>query len=452
MGIIACVLCLIYFLLSLFFKKNRNTISPITIFFALWTFILFLSTLNLYNIYKPSDEAYILIMLMLTFFYLGNLLSMTIKKKYKIVFKKQIDDSNVIIEPKFKLFYILCFAIILFNIIDIIIIIKEAMAGIPMWKIRNWSLEPYGSSNPILDRRSFIEDAFRSIILAPFITIVYPIVAYYFFNSKSNKQKYKLLIISIILLISSSLAGGGGRLGFVYFFGCFLLAFIVMYKNKKIPQNIIKKYSKMLSLFLVLGIFTIFIFTNSRTGKGNFIKQAYTYFSLPPTLLSVWLPELKKAEYTYGMTTFFGLHSYVFRIFDTVGLDFLVPQIYNNAYTNILNAEIFKNVGYGVANAFVTPIYYFFVDGGYPFVCIASSFFGYIVSNIYEKLEKNINVKSFTIYALIMYGVFLTFIRVQTAVPTYIISFILVEFILKPSKKVKIEKDKAGDLDYEREC
>ena len=187
-----------------------------------------------------------------------------------------------------------------------------------------------------------------------------------------------------------------------------------------------------------------------RTEKGFFI-EVYTYFALPPTLLSLWLPQIKNVEYTYGLLSFFGIHSYFFRILETIGLGALVPEIYNNAYDHILNAEIFKNTGYGVGNAFVSPIYYFMIDGGYLFVCIASYFFGVIVSNLYNKFEENINIKTFVIYSLIMYGVFLTFIRIQTSIPSYIISFLFIYLIFGNYTKLnqlienKIMKKIKGD-------
>ena len=115
-------------------------------------------------------------------------------------------------------------------------------------------------------------------------------------------------------------------------------------------------------------------------------------------------------------------------------MDSLVPQIYNDTYLYITNAEIFKEVGYGVGNAFVTPIYYFYIDGGYFFVCLASMFFGYIVSEIFERFERNINIKSFAIYSLVTYGVFVTFMRIQTAIPAYIIAFIFIEILFKKNK------------------
>lgn len=440
MDILAFSVATVLLILNFIFTKKKKVISPILIFFALWSFILFLSILNWYGIIKPSNEAYFLIILMLVFLAIG---AICFVKLHEIKLNKKVEKTREteekIFEPRFKIFYILSFCIILFNIIDIIIIIKELANGNPMWQIRNWSLEPFGSNNPILDRRSFLESIFRSVILTPFETIIPPIAAYYFFNSKTNKQRIMLLTTSLFVLLSSSIAGGGGRLGFIYYIGCFLLAFFIMCKNKSISQEKVKKYKKIMLSFVAAGGIFIIAYTVIRTGMGHLIKQTYTYFALPPTLLSIWLPDLENVNHTYGMTSFFGIHSYFFRGLDTIGLDFLVPQIYNEAYNHILNAEIFRNVGYGVGNAFVTPIYYFFIDGGYPFVCIASFAFGYITQRFYERVEKKVNIKSFTLYCLVIYGVFVSFMRIQTAIPAYIISFVLVYLLMKRVKKINTD-------------
>lgn len=424
MNILAFIISLICLIWCLSWKKNKKIISPITMFFALWCFIIFLSILNLYDIYKPSDEAYFLIILMLVFFFVGSFLGMMLKNNYNI-------ENKIRIELKNKLFFGLSFICIILNILDILIIFKLYRAGNPMWQIRNWSLEPYGSSNPILNRRSFIEECIRSMIIGPFATLIPPITAFYFFHSEDKKLKKKLLINSIVVLVFSSLAGGGGRLGYIYYIGCFLLSFMAVNRNKEEINKLIKKYKKNIKLITIFGLIIAAVYTTVRTGKGNLIKQFYTYFALPPTLLSLWLREITNIKYTYGFTTFFGVHSYFFRVFETLGMSFLVPNIYNISFDNILGAEEFKNVGYGIGNAFVTPIYYFYKDGGIPFIIFASVLFGYIVAKIYKVFYNNINVKNFVIYALVTYGVFLTFIRIQTAIPSYIISFIFAKIIFK---------------------
>lgn len=433
MNIIALIISILLLIGTIIYYRKRKAISPIVIFFLLWTFILFLSNLNLYGIYKPSFQAYFLITLMLLFFSAGVALNIVIKKqKIKKAKHLKTEKNNKKIKLRYKVYYFLCFLIIVFYVIDIILIIQELQKGTPLWQIRNWTLEPVGSDNPILNRRSFLESIIRNIILAPFEMIIPPITAFYFFNEENKRRKYVLFGVSLLVLITSSIAGGGGRLGFIYYIGCFILVFFVVYKNSSIEK--IKKYKKIICGFLILGVLFVAIYTIFRTGFGNIIKQTYTYFALPPTLLSLWLPDLENVNHTFGLTTFFGIHSYFFRVLDTIGLDFLVPQIYNDTYSYITNAEIFKEVGYGVGNAFVTPIYYFYIDGGYIFVCFASMLFGYIVSEVFERFEQNINIKSFAIYSLVTYGVFVTFMRIQTAIPAYIISFIFIEVLFKNTK------------------
>lgn len=426
MGIFTCAISFILFVAS-FFEKKKRILNPIVLFFAIWFGVVFLSNLNLYNIIKPSSEAYLLILLMLVFFYIGNITHVFINKKIKRKTKKESvfwNKINGYLPKKDIIIYILGVLVIIFNIIDIIILVKYAVNGTPLWKIRNWQLSPIGTDNPILNRRSFLEESVRNIILQPFIMILPPIAAYKFFFSKNRKNSIIVLILSVLVLITTSIAGGGGRIGFIYYFGSFLIAFLIKGKNHKETKKNQKKNFKMIIIMLILGIGTIAILTICRTGFGNLMKQAYTYFALPPTLLTVWLPQLKEVPHTYGLLTFFGVHSYFFRILETIGLNNFVPNIYKDAFTSLLSAEKFRDVGYGNANAFVTPIFYFYIDGGYPFVCILSFLFGFALSNIYEKFYNNINIKSFVIYVLSLYGVFVSFARIQTAIPQFILSFI----------------------------
>lgn len=429
------------------YKRDKKVINPITVFYALWTFILFLSMLNLYDIVKPSDEAYLLIVLMLVFFALGNYSGMIIgkiKNKFNIETKnneqKNSKENNNEIKPLMVIIYILCIITIILNIVDCIIVIKSAVSGTPMWQIRNWSLEPVGSDNPLLSRRTFLEETFRTIISSPLMLIIYSLAAYNLFNSNNKKQKYITLGLSVLLLITNSIAGAGGRLGFICYCGAFLLQFYISWKNGRIPKDKIKKYKKLIVVLLIAGVVAMVAYTILRAGTGKVFKQIYTYFALPPTLLSLWLPELKAAEHTFGLLTTFGIHSYFFRGLGYIGLNSIVPSLYQTSYQHILNAEVFRNVGYGVGNAFVTPIYYFFLDGGYPFVCIASCIFGVLVSKKYRKIENNMNEKTFVNYYLIMYGIFISFMRIQTAIPSYAMAFILVAILFR-KQKVNIIKD-----------
>lgn len=420
MGIIAFIISVTFLLFSLMIsiKMKKKIVSPNVIFLSLWTFILFLSNLNLYNIIKPSDKAYLLITIMIVFFEIGYSAILGLR------FQIKTNEKKVTLRK--KLFWIFSLLTMLFNVLDIIIVIQQYKKGTPMWQIRNWSLAPYGSSNPILDRQSFFEVVLRNIILTPFNAIIGPIAAYKFFTETEKKEKYSYSIIAIVYLILGSMSSGGGRLGFITFVGYYFLAFFLSIKNKKLDDSTIKKYRKYIIVLGILGILAVSFYTIIRVGANNILKQIYTYFALPPTLLSIWIPTIEETKLTYGFTTLFGIHSYIFRVLEHIGLKKLIPGLYYISFNNITNAEKFLNVGYGHANAFVSPVYYFMLDGGIPAVIIFSLIFGIIISAMSKTLNKmeNINLRYFVIYCLIMYGVFISFMRIQTAIPTYIISFI----------------------------
>lgn len=117
-----------------------------------------------------------------------------------------------------------------------------------------------------------------------------------------------------------------------------------------------------------------------------------------------------------------------------IGLQFLVPPIFSQSFDHILAAEKNLQVGAGTYNAFVTPIYYFIIDGGIVFVILASLFFGWIISQYYERTKNNTRLHSKVFYSIIIYGLFVSFMRVQTCIPNYLITLVLGILIFLPIK------------------
>lgn len=438
MSLLIILFCILITTIVFIINKDK-LFSPIKMFFCLWTLIITLSCIHITKLNKPSGEAYVLILIMLVSFFIGNILCLYINKKS--IKKNNKTNKHKQMELYKTIFYILCIMVIIFNIIDICIVIKYRLNSVPMWKIRNWALAPFGSTNPILVRRTFVESILRNIILEPFAMLIHPVAAYYLFFDKNKKTKICMLGASILTLVTNSVAGGGGRLGYIFFIMSYGIAFWSLYKINKIDKKTLKKYKRLIIVFSILAFIAIFGFTIIRAGKGSFLKQFYKYFAMPPTLLSEWLPTIKKVPHTYGLLTTFGIHSYFFRTMGQMGLNSLVPCIFTTSFSHILAAEKFLPIGDGVGNAFVTPIYYFYIDGGYPFVIIASIFFGYIITHMFNKINKDLNIRNYVLYMLIIYGVLVSFMRIQTAIPSYVIS-ILFAIILTHNRKEQNENEK----------
>ncbi len=427
-GIIAFVCSLIMFVVSLFLKKNK-LINPLSFFCGLWTFILFLSSLRLFDIITPSNKAYFLIITMISFFSIGYILQKFIpkKKKNKEV-KEDIDfEPN---EKKLKLYFFLSYVAIFFTVIDCIVILKGIIDGYPLYEIRRWGMVPYGQGgNPLVDRRSLFEETFRVICLEPFGLLVPAVTSYAFFKFKNRKLAKKIIIVSMTYLFLSNISSGFGRLAIFYFIICFAFGFVL----SKNTITISKKMKRIITISLIIGVLSMTLFTVMRSGS-NVFKQVYTYFAMPPTLLSMWLRDLDKVPHTFGFLTFYGILGYFFKGFKIIGLSFLVPEVYDLTYNHILGAENFIFAGFGNANAFVTPVYYFYIDGGITFTILASLFFGFVVSRVYDKIESNLNMKNYILYCVVMYGLFVSFMRVQTCIPGYIISIIIVYLLFNERK------------------
>lgn len=426
MGIISLLFSLLALVIILITinKIKHKAINPFILFFILWSVILLFSVLHLQNLNPPSDYTYFLILIMLIFFLVGGLLGY--KKKIKI--KKE--HSTKYLKITATLFVILSITYIFFQIKDCVLISQQLDAGVPLWQIRNWTLAPAGSDNPILNNRSFLEDFLRNIVLTPFYSLLPPLSAYLLFFSKRKNLKFGVLALFIVMLVLSSLAGGGGRLGFIYAAGSFMIAGLI--KMRSSGKNIsfyFHKYRKRLVVLFIALITILAGLTTWRAGNDSFAEQAYAYFALPPTLLDTWMPTIAETPPTFGLLSTFGLHSYIFRTLDVVGFSQFVPETFNTAYNSMLQAEIFRNVGNRDANAFVTPIYYFMIDGGIPFVIFASLLFGFLVAIYYRKFEAKITLKTFVMYMIILNCVFISFMRIQTVIPALFISLIFVHFI-----------------------
>lgn len=431
----------------IFLGKGKRIINPLFLFLVIWSVVLLFSILQLYNIDPASNEAYLALLTMILSFTLGYVLYEVYRRKIskkKALMKKEevkqdIEEKQLGFKSlRVKIYLIMCILLIIFNIIDCILVIKYISEGTPAWQVRNWSLEPFGSSNPILDRRSFFENVLRNIILAPMATLVPPITAYFMFKAKDKRFRITCFVISVLVLLTSSFAGGGGRFGFIYYAGCFGLAFLTL-RTQDLKKK--KVVSKRIIALVAVAISMVVGFTTLRTGIGNVTKQTYTYFAVPPTLLTKWMPKIEDSQKTYGMTTFFGAHSYVFRTLKTMGAEQAVPELYEESFNHILDAEKFQKVGYGVANAFVTPAYYFMIDGGYPFLCIVSLLFGLLCAFVFWKFMNRKSALIFVIYILMMYGVLLSFSRIQTTSPAYILAFIYAWLLFYEFKFLKKDKN-----------
>lgn len=423
MSLVTFILCVILAIMSFWYAKKtgKKYLSLNLAFYIIWALVSLCSSFQLFGMNTPSLQANLLVFIMVASFAVGDILG-------KIIHKNKSKPREIKENKLNKLFYVACAISVFFNLIDSIFVVKEIFAGTPLWQIRNWTHEPFGAVNPILSHMTIFGYALRKILVDPMGYILPAVTAHSIFNEKTKNKSKKagaLLAISIVNLILSVIKGAGGRLAPLYFALIFIISFL---GNRKKHGTSSRKARRLMIVVLSFLVAAVAVATIARTGLGNLFKQAYVYFALPTTLLSEWLPNIANSEHACGLLTFNGIFGYPMRILLSFGALLLVPNQYFLAREYLLGAEKYLFVGAGNYNAFVTPIYYFMYDGGIAFVILASILFGFLVSRFEEK-EKD-TLRHFCLYSLVFYGILVSFMRIQTAIPNYIISFLLVYIFL----------------------
>lgn len=424
MGIISTLISFILFLICCVSTKDRIK-NPLVFYFALWTMILGFSSMHLYGMIIPSDKTYCIINTMNICFFLGGLVKMP-RKKAKILSKQEIECNE-------RWFFILLIISIVFKSFGFFSALQSIASGAQWWQIRQSQYILYGTDP---SSNSLMWEVIENVVVNPFATLLIPISAYLIFRAPNKRITRIANCFTILFTIMDTVSGGGGRLGYIYLIGCYIYSFLFLHDRQKI-KNIYKKYKRKIKKILFVSLTVLVFVTIFRVGVNNVFRQIYTYFGMTPALLDVNLAGMEYAERTFGLLTLFGFHSYIFRFFSMIGIQWIVPEAYERAYQYLLSGNTFKQVGFGTANAFVSPAYYFYLDGGIIFVIFASFIFGVIVSNAYYSIRKNLNIKTFCIYSLIMNAVFLTFIRIQTVIPSFVISIFLVLILVNKRKKLK---------------
>ena len=169
----------------------RRPVSPAVLFYGLWTLILAFSELSFYGIQRPSDEAYSLISLMLVFFFIGSAFQKGFRDKASVCQFALEERASL---PNLRVAYLLIALSIIFNLIDVVIVARAVAEGAPWFEVRHWRMDEFATSdNPILNRRTFLEEAFRMVVLTPIELMSMPLLAYVVMLTK-RRNWYNCLV------------------------------------------------------------------------------------------------------------------------------------------------------------------------------------------------------------------------------------------------------------------
>ena len=282
LGIIECILIAIYG----YRHEKKFLLNPLTAFGVEWAVILFFSCMQLWTLILPSDEIYIMILLGITCYFVGYVISKKCFCDIHLKINSFPSKCNHFV-PRYYLLYILSILAIAYYIILTINILRQ----IPSFSLKNIigiqrSDEFVGYDNRYLNALAVL--VFRPISLAiPSITAVD------FWFGKRDKI---LFILNLVLLVIKILSSGGRSIILIFGMYFLLCAIISLRRNMALSKKLrwkkkSKKTKRIIWLAVTVVIILFVIMTASRGAK--LFQNVYIAFAIQPRMFEIWSDDVK---------------------------------------------------------------------------------------------------------------------------------------------------------------
>ncbi len=358
--------------------RHKRFVAPNTLFTFMWTFFPGLSSLGLYNIYKPSILIHVLVVVTVLVFNIA----------YSFFTRSENEEHNDIIFGNINRK-----ALIIANLVSFLYLsffLSKAIAIIRDFGFDYLRTAAFDSSMGLANTAELVIITWG--IQALFIaTIIFGVI-----DSIVNK-KHLLLIIAIIGIILYTILFVGRYLLVELVFS-YIIAFVTAKKhiNKEIRFN---KYMVTAALALIMLVTSLRSF-----GDFNMVKSSVIYYSGSFTYLDNLLSSGEYVNnYLYGFATFgFILDIFLAPLTFLFKVDFIGAS---NTISQITSTPRFisPNQTY---NAMATMLYSFIFDFGFLGVLLGTLFVSGLSALAFNRIKNRMSYFSLGFYLFMMFVLF----------------------------------------------
>lgn len=428
---------LLLFLGIYLFIKNKG-LDLLSLFCFIWCVVYGLASLKLYGMRDYSLNTVLLFAMgtvaFVTFAFTGRYGK---HKHYRIKYGKLSKPSNVQVTINKTILYIFLVPVTAFVIYSIFRMLELFSSGIPLGTIHAMYLGRGGENFFTLN----ILNQLHSKFIIPCIYCLAPIIVYY--SLTEFRKNWVVICIASADIVLYLIATGSRIIAIFIFVDIFLM---LPYANIVLSKKAFKRIKKIGLILCISVVLLLIYYTISRKGftstsESNIFEQLlgeiYKYFSLCIPLSDYWFSEVNAGGLlTYGKMSFYGLLSLVEWFF----VQFFKTDMFSSLEMcrNLAsNLEIMKPIfSDAKCNAFVTYIFYFYVDFGYVGVILLSSIWGYICGNISRKIKIKHNESTILFYLLFAQTISMSFSRWCFFDAPYILAFVYMKVLFIGSKSI----------------
>lgn len=402
LGIIVSVLFIIFS-----FFDTHSWINPVVPFGSAWILVIILSLTN-ERLSLPNDQVYWIINIGMLSFFLGAILFSRIFKN-----NNQIIKSNCYL-PNYILLDILA-------IICMCVFIKQHSFLLSTTNISSLGDTQRALQSGISTGASQLEGALVILIINPVSFAIPAITATDFWFGKRDKV---LLFLTIVLVIVKVIATANRTSIFIFFL--WLVVGGLLKNGTRIKDRL--KHRHRLKI-IIIGILSIVILSILSLSRGtSLIDSIKIELAIPPRMFEIWKNTVdNNGFYSYGLSTFMGiLHPITYILKHTLGLPTPNPIATTFDLIQLTDTTWVWPGPHVIANAYVSFLWFFYSDfriGGVIFFSLLS---GLITMSIFKKIEFSNNLKLISVYCLIFYALFYSFVRMQTANDTFSLGLVFI--------------------------
>lgn len=387
---------------------KKKLYHPLVLFNIFWSVIACAASLGLYGMKEADAQIYQFILIGMVSFSIGTFLP---NKKYTVQYTYELNKKS--------LYFLLVLSFGVLLLIDLNSI-KYLLAGYSLYDIR-YSLQSKVLINKTLHR-------IYKFVVVPFGLTLMPIWVWEIIAQKSKNKKFIIAVLVyqvLCVLVEAAIHP-------IYNFLVVTIFFCIIFR-----ENIhISKHTKRKMLIaigsLFLGIILMKIF---RKSKSSLFKHIYTYFTCGIPFFSVKYQRYDIFEIqTMGITSLQGLIRPLMGILEMFGLE---SKMFNEATNFIMSIqnEAVRLTPDKYFNFFITCFAYFYKDIGIKGIVIFSMLWGYFSKCLYRSLNANINIRSMSLYLLVIVTIFLSMMHVFSAESETVWAFIYLMIITKKRER-----------------
>lgn len=420
-------ICIIF--AYIFWRIEKKVLNPVTVFCSIWTVITFLSSLELYGVYKTSDDSYFIIFIGIVSYIVGAFLSI-----YGIKWKKKKLISTEKNSINYSILYFLGVLALIFLLFQFSETLSLLSQGYDMAHIRYL----YTGNDLNSLRTSVFRVVMNDSLCTPMVYLISAVVVVHIFRGNRDKK----LIFLALLLVFLSVFNTAGRAILLWVIIYLFYGMSVYGKTFHLSPGM-----KKIMVFSIFAVGILFFgVTQSRLGKEyNILQQGYLYFATPIKFFDV---QVERINSLYGDVVGLGsasLYGFIYiiisllRIFGIISAN---PEFLENIrYLSFSMLEDTVNIGNNVRmNAYATIFFQPYIDGRILGVVIELLLFGFIVGYAYRKAYLYKSDRWVVIYLLLSQKVVFSMVRFYFTQPSQAICLIFAFLITM--RKIKFGRKK----------